>query len=120
MRLLAQLHAGGGWVVVAVTVCFLLAAIVHARFLDPPSWFERARGLVTIVVGVQILLGALTYGEGARPSDSLHLLYGVAALGALPLANTFASEAPPRARSGALAAGALVTLALAWRLFATA
>jgi heme A synthase len=116
---MAQAHAAGGWIVLGAVAAFTLVALFFARFADPPAWLERARVALVLVLGMQAGLGILTYAGGKRPSESLHLLYGVAILGVLPLARAFSSEALPRPRSGVLAAAGVVTLALVWRAFAT-
>jgi hypothetical protein len=83
----------------------------------------RASGTLETLVLIAILvtaaggLGLLTGGAG--PHDSLHLLYGVLALGALPVAGTFSKNASPR-RAGLIALVArVVLLVLLLRLFQT-
>jgi hypothetical protein len=59
------------------------------------------------------------YGSGHRPQESLHLLYGLAGLVALPFGSYFAAEAPPRPRAVVLAAAGVLTLGIFFRSFAT-
>jgi hypothetical protein len=91
------------------------------------AWRRRAPGrasstLETIVLIVILVtaaggLGLLTGGAG--PHDSLHLLYGVLAFGALPVAGTFTKNSSPR-RAGLIAVLArVVLLVLLLRLFQT-
>jgi heme A synthase len=80
------------------------------------EWLGRT---ALAVIGVTILLGAALLLTGARPAELLHLLYGVVLLGTLPLAQTFAAEAPARSRAAVVAGAALIGLILCWRLFAT-
>ncbi len=68
---------------------------------------------------VQVLVGVLLYVGGSRPLEPLHLLYGVAILAVLPLASSFAADAPPRPRSGVRAVAGLMVVLLAWRLLST-
>jgi hypothetical protein len=73
--------------------------------------------LIVILVAAAGGLGLLTGGGG--PHDSLHLLYGVLAVGALPVAATFSKNASPsRARLMSVVAR-LVLLVLLLRLFQT-
>lgn len=116
---MAELHDAGGWIAVGVTACFTLAALAFAWFIEPRQWLESLRKGVTVALAVQVMLGVLTYAGGFRPKESLHVVYGVVALLVLPAAGAFASEAPPRARSGTLGLGGAVTLVVLWRLFAT-
>ena len=115
---MAQIHAAAGWAVWAATLVHARGAAVR-KVRRPPSWFEIARRAVMALLGVQAALGGLVFTRGDRPQDSLHLLYALAALRAIPLAGAFASEATPRARAGTLCAGGLLTLGLVWRLFVT-
>jgi hypothetical protein len=64
-------------------------------------------------------LGAVLFATGSRPDELLHLLYGIALIAILPLAMTFAEEAPPGARAGVVAGAAVIGLILTWRLFVT-
>jgi hypothetical protein len=101
-------------------VCFLAAALLFARVTQPRPWFDVVgKGLVALLA-VQLVLGLLAYSSGGRPEEFLHVLYGAAALAVLPLARSFASEAPSRARAGTMAVAAAGMLALVWRAFSTA
>ena len=116
---MAGAHAAGGWVVLFAIVCFLGTAVAVTRSKVAPCWLDRARNGVVALIGVQIALGVIAYATGARPGEPLHLLYGVAALAALPLAQRFAQDAPASARAGTLAVAAAVMLALVGRSFGT-
>jgi hypothetical protein len=120
------------WVVVVLTVVALIVAAW--------SWLAGRRGGaradhrfavdrtvlgVIAVVGLAELLGLLVLAGGERPSDPLHLLYGVAALIALPVAWALGGRAArdaatARARRDAwLAVAAAVLLGVELRLFMT-
>ncbi|MBA3430744.1 MAG: hypothetical protein H0U16_04590 [Actinobacteria bacterium] len=113
------LHAAGGFLLLGVTAAFTLAATFLALTYGAKPWLEVARRVLNGVLGAQVLVGAILYITGSRPGDGLHLLYAVAALGALPLGNAFSSEAPPKARAGVLAVSGLLALGLVFRLIST-
>ena len=113
------LHASLGPIVAIAGLAFAIVAGVSA-WLD--RWHLVVRRLAPVLGGLlvlQVALGAIVLLSGARPSEGLHLLYGIVILAVLPLAASFAAEAPPRPYSGVLAVGGLVVLLLAWRLLAT-
>jgi heme A synthase len=117
---MTQWHATLGIAVAGVALLFVLVAAVTA-WLDRGGHAQimRLRLGVQALLAVQVVLGGLLYLTGARPGEVLHLVYGIAILGVLPLATTFASDAPPRARSWVLAVAGLLILLLAWRLLST-
>jgi hypothetical protein len=91
---------------------------------DHRSAVDRA---VLVVFGSSLaagLIGAVLLVMGSRPADSLHLVYGPAAVIALPAAiwvgarGTRAGSSRVR-RDAWTAGGGLVLLGIAWRLFAT-
>jgi hypothetical protein len=118
--MLVGLHATLGVLILAAGVLFALAAGSVAWLgRGGDVWVARLRLVLEFVLVVQVVIGAAVFLTGARPTEWLHLVYGVAILAAIPLATTFASEAPPRARSGVLAVAGVVILLLAWRLLST-
>jgi len=116
---MSQAHAIGSVIVLAAVAIFFLFALYSARTGAHGGILMRLRIGVIGITAAQLALGALLYANGQRPAESLHILYGVVALAAIPLAATFAYEAPPKARAGALAAGAGLMLAMIWRLWVT-
>jgi hypothetical protein len=114
----AALHAIGA-LVVFVTVAFAAVAASVAGLRGGARWIDPLRTAVLTVVVVQVAVGAATYLTGSRPAEPLHLVYGLAAVGVLPLAATFASEAPPRPRAWVLVVVLAVLLLLIWRLAST-
>lgn len=115
---MAQAHAIGAVVVFATMAAAALATAV-AALLGGRAWVERARRGVLIVIGLEVVVGGATYLAGGRPTESLHFLYAVGLLALLPLAATFAAEAPPRPRAWVMAVALGVGLLLLWRLSAT-
>ena len=116
---MAEVHKAFGFGVIGVTLAFTIFAGI--LFFGPGAnkWLERSRIAMAAIVGVQLLLGIITYGTGARPDETLHIVYGIVLAGALPLASRFAEEAPPKPRAGVLAGAGLVMLLLLWRLVET-
>ncbi len=94
----------------------IAAAIAVAGYRRWLGWLRQA---VTVVLGLQLLLGIVVYAGGSRPQNRLHLLYGIVAVWILPAADRFASEAPPKPRAAVLAVGGLLTLGVIWRLVET-
>jgi nitrate reductase gamma subunit len=115
---MAQLHSIGASIVLGAVVVTGLAAILIAMRGGSP-WTNRLRIVLTVVISLQVLAGLVLLATAVRPRESLHLLYGLAALAILPLAGTFASEAPPRPRAWVLAVACLILLVVAWRLAST-
>jgi hypothetical protein len=116
---MTQLHA---WSALAAAVVFALLAIgagaasLLGRGFVLLGWLRLATMAVALVA---VAIGALLFATGARPDELLHILYGIALIAVLPLAMTFAEEAPVKARAGVVAGAALIGLILTWRLFVT-
>ncbi len=117
--MIADVH---GWT--AFVVIGLLAVTVIAAGLA--TGLDRGHRVVAglawmwlLLVAIGVLVGGVLFLSGTAPREGLHLLYGVALLGLVPLERTFAADAPPRARSGVRGVVALIALVLVWRLFTT-
>ncbi len=119
MRALAQFHALAGVALLVVVALFTVLAAALAFRLGYAGWLGRARQAVTVLLGLQLVVGMATFSAGYRPDDQLHLLYSLVAFGILPAAERFASEAPPKPRAAVLAIGGLLTLGVTWRLTGT-
>ncbi len=113
-----MVHIAGAFIVFAATVLAMLAAGA-AGLRGGAGWVDALRVGVTAVVVVEAAIGAAAYLTGARPGEPLHLVYGAAAVALLPLAASFASEAPPRPRAWVLAVTLGILLILFWRLAST-
>jgi heme A synthase len=116
---MAEVHRAFGQGVIVATVVFTLFAGALAFGSGSNRWLERSRLVLMAAIGVQLILGILTYATGARPDEPLHILYGVIMAGALPLASRFAEDAPPKPRGGVLAGAGIVMCLLLWRLVQT-
>ncbi|MGH2699773.1 MAG: hypothetical protein ACRDJL_11345 [Actinomycetota bacterium] len=116
---MTQLHAIGSVVLLVAAAIFFVFALYSARAGGHGDILMKMRiGLVGIAA-VELALGALLYATGRRPTETLHILYGIVAVLSIPLAASFALEAPPKARAGALAAGAGLMMVMIWRLWET-
>jgi hypothetical protein len=116
---MAGAHATGGIVLVVVSAAFALGALLSIRFQSWQRALTGAGHALVVLLAVEILIGGLVYVQGRRPTEPLHFLYAVVALGALPAARGFASEAPPRSRAGVMALAGVLLCTMIWRLFAT-
>jgi hypothetical protein len=91
--------------------------LVSAR---PPGRLAAAgSGAVAILVGMAAAGGLALLLGGHRPTERLHLVYALLALGLVPLADSLTAQASPRRRALARLLGALVAVGVIMRLFAT-
>jgi hypothetical protein len=126
-------HHIAGWIAVGLTAGLLIAAAwswVAARrtggITDHRFAVDRlVLGLLGVVI-VAAFVGLVLVAGESRPHDPLHLLYGVLAALAVPVAwalggRATAGGAPARMRrDGWLAVAAAVMLGIELRLFLTA
>jgi ABC-type amino acid transport system permease subunit len=105
--------------VVAMAAAFTVGAIVAASRHGSGPWLEWFRRATMSLIALEVVAGMILYGTGHRPEDSLHLLYGVVALVAIPFGSYFAAEAPPRPRAVVLSAAGVLTLGIIFRAFVT-
>ena len=89
------------------------------RNTPPGVWASRLQTLLLLALIITAAGGLGLFVGGARPAEVLHFLYALLAVGAVPLANSFAGGRPPRQRALATLVGTLVGLVLIVRLFAT-
>ena len=78
-----------------------------------------ASRLMVAVLGAQAIFGIVLAILGSRPQDSLHFVFGPAAILALPAAIGLRRGRPDRTATGIVTAGWLVTLALSLRAVGT-
>jgi hypothetical protein len=91
--------------------------LVSAR---PPGRLAAAgAGAVTILLAMTSAGGLALLLGGRRPTEWLHLVYGLLAFGLVPLADSLTSQASPRRRALARLLGALIAAVVIIRLFAT-
>ena len=112
-----------GWA--GLLSALLAAAIVVLGLLDALGAVRAQRGLDRLVLallaatGVGAILGIGVLVGLRPPSDALHLVYGVAAIVAVPGARLIAGMRGSPRLGWWLAAGGLVTLGALLRLWAT-
>jgi len=116
---MTQAHVVGSVVVLVAAAGFFILALYCARTGSHGNVLAKMRVGVVVIAALQVVIGALLYATGRRPAETLHLLYGGVAVAAIPLAASFAFEAPPKAKAGALAGGAGLMLVMIWRLWVT-
>jgi ABC-type arginine transport system permease subunit len=118
-QLMQAVHRTLAIAVLVMTAAFTAGAIGAAWRQGSRPWLEWGRRALMTVIVLQVLAGLFLYGTGHRPAESLHLLYGAAALAAIPFGSYFAAEAPPRPRAVVLAAAGVLTLGIIFRSFVT-
>jgi hypothetical protein len=129
----SEAHQIGADLVVAATAGFVAVAIWSAfagrqsgGTRDHRFAVDRAVLLVVALLALDDLVGIVLFATGRRPTDALHLLYGVAVLGTAPigwwLSGRSRSGPPPtRLRRDVWLLGtAVVLIGLELRLFMTA
>ena len=90
------------------------------RNTGPTPGLRGAIAIAVIASVVQGALGVAVFVLGRPPQDSLHLLYGVTLVVAMPLAASLVRDRSARAQSFALGLAALFTAGLAIRGIITA
>ena len=106
----------------------LVLAVIGAAWTVGLAVARRTGGpmlygeLVWIVLAIAVagLIGIVIAISAAPPRDALHVLYGLLAGAALPLAALVARDRPPRQRTAILAIALVVLLILVVRMFQTA
>ena len=93
---------------------------LRVRKVGPTPGFRGAIVIAVIASAVQGTLGLVLLAFSRPPQDSLHLLYGVALVVAMPLAASLARDRTGRTQSLALGLAALFTAGLAIRGIITA
>jgi len=116
---MSPLHSALALPLVLALAAFGLASVLAAWSDRGHAALMHARWILGAGLALEVLLGAGAFLGGSRPAETLHLLYGVALLAVLPLASSFAADAPPRARSGVMGFAGVVMLLLVWRLAST-
>jgi len=101
------------------TVVGLEAAWRAVHRSQPGLHVAQIEGLLTVVLVVTAAGGLGLLAGGARPRELLHFVYGVIAIGAIPVADSMTRRADPRPRAIATLIGALVSLVVIVRLFGT-
>jgi len=115
----SDLHALGATITLGALAALAIGSGVSAWLDRWHGFADLLRRVVLALIAVQVALGAAAWLGGDRPRESLHLLYGIGLLALLPLAQSFAEDAPPNLQRGVVAAAAVVGLLLGWRLFVT-
>lgn len=116
---MASVHGILGIIVIVDALLFTAAAAFAGATSGASTWLENLRWQLVAVIVVQLVVGVITFAGGARPGEELHLVYGVVSIAPVPLASSFAAEAPPKPRAWVLATGGVVTALIMWRSWVT-
>jgi heme A synthase len=93
--------------------------IMYFRKLAPGGGFRATLVLTEVLFIVQGLIGGLMVGEGRRPRDGLHWLYGILLLIVLPIAATYTAGRGPRREALVYGLAGLFMAGLTIRAFTT-
>lgn len=83
-----------------------------------PAFESFQAGVVAMLI-VSAASGLVRLASGARPAESLHLLYAVIAIALVPIARSFLGRASGRRAAGLLLVAFVVLGAVVYRLFTT-
>ena len=108
----------GSAIMVLLAVLAAVAAILAFRG-QPPTLLELPRRAALAIIVADAAIGLALAVRGGSPAEGIHWLYGVAIVLALLGPGALRPELSAQKRSGALAVGALLATALAWRLGAS-
>jgi hypothetical protein len=115
------LHGLVAWAVVLYyTLVGLWGVVQGMRDRGPNASYRGAIVIATMAAVVQGLLGLLVLVFRGAPAQTVHILYGLALVVAMPLAATLVRDRTPRGQSIALGLAALFTAGLAIRGITTA
>lgn len=121
MDLVFSLHGRVAYALVLYYTLVGLWAIVQGiRDRGPDKSLRGAIAIATIAAVVQGALGLLVLVFRGAPTDTVHIIYGLALALAMPLAATVVRDRTPRGQSIALGIAALFTAGLAIRGITTA
>lgn len=81
--------------------------------------FERFQSAVVSLLIVGAASGLALLAAGARPAESLHLLYASVSIALIPLTRSFLGRANARAAGALLVAAFVVLGGIVYRLFTT-
>lgn len=118
--MVAQLH---GWLAYASLILVAIVALDAAlrarggRRRGPLA--DRLEAVVLIVLVITSAGGLGMLIGGSSPAEALHLLYGILALGSLPVAQSLSRNGSPRRQASMTLVAALVVIVLIARLFQT-
>lgn len=104
--------------IVGLSVLAAVATAMAAIGRDAVA-LEWARRIALGILVAEAAVGLALALRGAAPTEAIHWVYGVAVLVLLIVPGSMSEEVSPRVRTGALAVGAAIAAALAWRLWSS-
>ena len=102
------------------TLVGLWGIVQGIRDRGPDSSYRGAIAIAVVASVLQGVLGLSVLVFSGAPRESVHILYGLALVVAMPLAATLVRDRTPRGQSVALGLAALFTAGLAIRGITTA
>ncbi len=115
-----DLHVALAFASGAAMVVVAVEGAVRLVRASPPSRFASGSMVGALfVVGMAAAAGLAMLVRGERPQEGLHYVYAVLAFGLVPTADSLAVRGTPRHRGLARLLGALLSLGVILRLFAT-
>jgi hypothetical protein len=112
-----------GRLATALVLYFVLVGLwglwLGIRNTGPTPAFRGAIVIATVAAIAQGVVGVSVFAFLRQPRESLHVLYGVALVLAMPLAASVVRDRQPRGQSVALGFAALFTAGLAIRAITT-
>jgi hypothetical protein len=117
---LAALHAWAAVAAAVLAVTTVLLGVLHGlRSVPGRVWLDRLVLALLVATALAAVLGLGVLVGSRPPADGLHLVYGAAAVLAVPVARAIAGARRSGRLGWWLAAGGLVTLGALLRLWAT-
>jgi hypothetical protein len=114
------IHAAAAWLAVAAAAGVLLAAVAATvGWMASKLLLDRAILVCLAATGAAALAGLVLPISGQPPRDALHVLYGVVAVGAVPLARYHARRRSIVGIGRWVGVGGLVLMGALLRLFMT-
>ena len=117
---MAQLHQTVAFALGMLMVLLGLWGLIMGLANRPAGGSFRSTYVLSIgVFGLQALIGVILLVSGARPRDTLHILYGIVPFLALGYAFSYSARLKPRTESLTLGLAALFTFGLIIRAYTT-
>ncbi len=81
-----------GTIVLYTLICMVWGFGLAVRRHPNSASYRGALRLAELLILVEVIIGALTFLSGKRPPDSLHFVYGIVILLAIPAGEAFGGQ----------------------------